>query len=642
MLTHDQAFYSASLATGSVIGGITGGYIAAELGWVRQFYVGMVMSGIASLAVMFLVPETMFDRAKFTLPTEMQFPRVTRYFGPVDGVGGSSGSSNGRRAGVSTNGEGTKQTAREGVQVVTQDDATPAALEGRGSSRRDRRNGGARNSGLQRNGHLSNSSRNSGLRNSGVRVWSSAPRQSLMTLPSIAHSQFTRRMTNGSLLPEEMQTWYEEATDDGQEQGQELEQNEEDFEEDEEVARASIRGVAGSEVDGDEGREEETGNGTGSRSARRNGILIENTDIPRAYLHRNGNGSSGRNNHGNHRQFATDYEASAAGPSNYYKGPSNSLENTGIPQAYPHRNGNGNGNRRQFATDHGTTAAGPSNHYEGPNNDTSSRGQANGQHHNFSRPGPYRETQPPLARSTSPNVRASWRFTNPRRAPKPPSSPPPPVPPLPPVEPATGPGPRGATSTISTTYPPFSFLRSLRFSPNRGHALHHFCKPWSALRLPATWIIMFQYGGLVGSVAVISTVGPQVLSRPPYRWGEHAGLLFVGALVGIVLGGLWTGLVADWMVKWRARSQESGFAEPEARVGVVVPALVVATCGLLVFGACAQSPGDNALGWVGLEAAFGMVSFALAQVPSIWFGYVSFFLSTLCFSHCFFFLGFAN
>ncbi|KAK4142510.1 major facilitator superfamily domain-containing protein [Dichotomopilus funicola] len=342
-----MAFYSASLATGSVVGGITGGYIAAELGWTRQFYVGMAISGIASLAVMFLVPETMFDRSQFMLPIELQLPRV-------------------------------------------------------------RVSGG----------------RNSGHRHSGVRVWSSAPRQSLMTLPSIAHSRFTRRMTNGSLLPEEMQTWYEEATDDGEEQGQ---NEEEDFEEDEELRRASTRVVAGRGI------------------------------------------------------------ASTAAPS---------------------------------------------------------------------------------------------------------------------------------------AYPPFSFLRSLRLSPYRGHVFHHFCKPWSALRLPATWIIMLQYGGLVGSVAVISTVGPQVLSRPPYRWGEHAGLLFVGALAGIVLGGLWTGLVADWMVKWRARSQESGFAEPEARVGVVVPALVVATCGLLVFGACAQSPGENALGWVGLEVAFGMVSFALAQVPSIWFGYL--------------------
>lgn len=170
-------------------------------------------------------------------------------------------------------------------------------------------------------------------------------------------------------------------------------------------------------------------------------------------------------------------------------------------------------------------------------------------------------------------------------------------------------------------YPPYTFTRSLKLGPYRGKMLHHFCKPWSTLRLPATWIIMLQYGGLVGGVAVISTVGPQILSRAPYHWGEHAGLLFVGALVGIVLGGLCTGLAADRQATELARGQDHGYAEPEARVALMVPSLLVGTGGLLVFGFCAQYPGPYR--WVGLEFAFGMVAFALAQVPSIWFGYVS-------------------
>jgi hypothetical protein len=173
-------------------------------------------------------------------------------------------------------------------------------------------------------------------------------------------------------------------------------------------------------------------------------------------------------------------------------------------------------------------------------------------------------------------------------------------------------------------YAPYTFARSLKFSPYRGGVARHFKKPWTTLCLPATWIIMLQYGGLVGGVAVISTVGPQVLARPPYRWGEHTGLLFVGALVGIVLGGLYTGLVADRQLKKGAKGLDTGYAEPEARVGLMVPALVIGTLGLAVFGGCAQSPGKYQ--WVGLEFAYGMVAFALAQVPSIWFGYVSSFL----------------
>ncbi|KAL2152143.1 hypothetical protein VTH82DRAFT_5327 [Thermothelomyces myriococcoides] len=154
------------------------------------------------------------------------------------------------------------------------------------------------------------------------------------------------------------------------------------------------------------------------------------------------------------------------------------------------------------------------------------------------------------------------------------------------------------------------------------------------------------YGGLVGGVAVMSTVGPQLLVAPPYRWPERrAGLLFVGALVGIVLGAACSGLAADRCaaaaaaraIRSRAEDgggggggggggdggdgdQGGGLVEPEARVPLLLPALLIGTCGLAVFGVCAQYP--SPAGWIGLEFAFGMVSFALAQVPSIWFGYL--------------------
>lgn len=53
---------------------------------------------------------------------------------------------------------------------------------------------------------------------------------------------------------------------------------------------------------------------------------------------------------------------------------------------------------------------------------------------------------------------------------------------------------------------------------------------------------------------------------------------------------------------------------------MLLPSLAVATGGLLVFGFCAQNPGRYQ--WVGLEFAYGMVSFALTQVPSIWSSYL--------------------
>ena len=180
-----------------------------------------------------------------------------------------------------------------------------------------------------------------------------------------------------------------------------------------------------------------------------------------------------------------------------------------------------------------------------------------------------------------------------------------------------------ATSTIR--YPPYTYLRSLRFGMYRGNFLYQFAKPWHTLRLPATWIVMTQYGGLVGCVALISTVGPQILTLPPYEWGENSGLVFVGALVGIIFGGFYSSYLADERLKVLAKRQDHGFAEPESRIPIMLPSLAIATGGLLVFGFCAQYPGPTQ--WIGLEFAHAMVAFALTQVPSCWFNYVSFFFS---------------
>ncbi|KAK0636153.1 major facilitator superfamily domain-containing protein [Bombardia bombarda] len=176
------------------------------------------------------------------------------------------------------------------------------------------------------------------------------------------------------------------------------------------------------------------------------------------------------------------------------------------------------------------------------------------------------------------------------------------------------------TTAATARYPPFTYLRSLRFGMYRGNLLYQFMKPWFTLRLPSTWIVMLQYGGLVGGMAVISTVGPQILSLPPYQWGQNSGLLFIGALVGIVLGGLYSSMLADERLKHFAKHQDHGFAEPESRIPIMLPSLAIATGGLLVFGFCAEYPGKYQ--WLGLEFAFGMMAFALVQVPSVWFNYL--------------------
>jgi hypothetical protein len=171
------------------------------------------------------------------------------------------------------------------------------------------------------------------------------------------------------------------------------------------------------------------------------------------------------------------------------------------------------------------------------------------------------------------------------------------------------------------SYPKFTFARSLRMNTNRGGYLRQFGRPWLTLRLPGVWMVMFQYGGLVGGIVTITTIGPNIVSEPPYLWGKNAGLLSVGGIIGTVLGGLFTLFFADSQLKRQAKQDSHGLAEPESRLPIIIPSLFLATTGLLMFGFCAEYPAPGR--WIGLEVGFGMLCFALMQVPSIEFTYVS-------------------
>jgi MFS family permease len=180
---------------------------------------------------------------------------------------------------------------------------------------------------------------------------------------------------------------------------------------------------------------------------------------------------------------------------------------------------------------------------------------------------------------------------------------------------------RTVENAESDQFKPFTFIRSVKVGVYRGQLLHNFLSPFLTLRLPGVWMVMLQYAGLVAGIVSISTLGAQLVAAPPYLWGQNAGLINIGGILGTALGGLYTYLAVDWVVKRDAMKESHGYSEPEARLKTQLPALVLGTCGLWVFGACAASPGPQQ--WVGLEFGYGMLAFALMQAPSVGFNYVS-------------------
>ena len=179
----------------------------------------------------------------------------------------------------------------------------------------------------------------------------------------------------------------------------------------------------------------------------------------------------------------------------------------------------------------------------------------------------------------------------------------------------------GSETSAPTNFAPYTYVRSLGMSTYRGRWLHHFVSPWMTLRLPGVWVVMFQYGALVGGIVTLSTIAPQLVSAPPYLWGKNAGLVNVGGLIGAAIGAFFTYFFVDRILKQSAKKNTTGLSEPESRLPALVPGLFMATFGLLVFGLSAQNPAPKA--WVGLQFGYGMLAFGLMQVPSVGFNYVS-------------------
>jgi MFS family permease len=96
---------------------------------------------------------------------------------------------------------------------------------------------------------------------------------------------------------------------------------------------------------------------------------------------------------------------------------------------------------------------------------------------------------------------------------------------------------------------------------------------------------------------------------------EKTGYAYTGAFVGAVLGFLVAGALADWSAKYMTR-KNGGIYEPEFRIILVIPQLVVGCAGLYGFGITSARLIDYHWFWpvffFGLEV-MGMVIGAVAS-----------------------------
>ena len=159
---------------------------------------------------------------------------------------------------------------------------------------------------------------------------------------------------------------------------------------------------------------------------------------------------------------------------------------------------------------------------------------------------------------------------------------------------------------VQTMVPPRrSFLATLK--PWRGinHDEQFFMTMIRSLTyflVPSVLWVVTSFGIYIGLGALVfNYTFPIKIIAPPYNWPqENAGLIALGNLIGYALAVplTWT---SDRLAAYLTK-RNNGIREAEMRLGVLIPAAIIAPCGLIVYGLTAQ----HNLHWIGYFAGVAM------------------------------------
>ncbi|KAL8887115.1 MAG: hypothetical protein Q9192_006371 [Flavoplaca navasiana] len=150
---------------------------------------------------------------------------------------------------------------------------------------------------------------------------------------------------------------------------------------------------------------------------------------------------------------------------------------------------------------------------------------------------------------------------------------------------------RNAAPLANTVPPKATFLRSLRLFNGRKSDANFFkllLRPFPLFFHPAVlWACLIQ-GTLIGWTVMIGIVLAAIFLGPPLWFNEvETGYMYTGPFVGAILGFILSGLLADWSTQFLIK-RNKGVYEPEFRIVLVAPQLVLGCVGLYGFGATAE------------------------------------------------------
>ncbi|EMC93683.1 hypothetical protein BAUCODRAFT_76266 [Baudoinia panamericana UAMH 10762] len=162
-------------------------------------------------------------------------------------------------------------------------------------------------------------------------------------------------------------------------------------------------------------------------------------------------------------------------------------------------------------------------------------------------------------------------------------------------------------------------LRPITLPSKRPNLLALMLRPFICFMYPAVFW-GFSVGGLWSAWTVgMSIVEAQIFAGPPNLFSPvKLGYLFVFPFVFIVIGCIVGFLLSDWFPKWAAK-RNNGIFEPEFRLILLIPVLLVGIPGIFGFGTYASG---RHVHWAAASALQGLIGFASILAAGVSFNYV--------------------
>lgn len=137
-----------------------------------------------------------------------------------------------------------------------------------------------------------------------------------------------------------------------------------------------------------------------------------------------------------------------------------------------------------------------------------------------------------------------------------------------------------------------------------NHLVGMVTRPLIFLTFPVIAYAGFSYGSNLVWFNVLNGTASLILGGAPYNFpASMVGLSYLSPLVGVSLGSIWTGYVGDRIVLALAR-RNAGIREPEQRLWLFVPSLILIPFGLILWGVGAA----HSINWFGCVFAMGVIA----------------------------------